>query len=91
VAALAVADRKSDALNELGALDLDELPVVISEIPLPASQLPMFDSLRGDEVFDQYAARERFRLAQQAKDLASGQALENLVAEVSDAGYTISR
>jgi hypothetical protein len=51
----------------------------------------MFDSLRGDEVFDQYAARERFRLAQQAKDLASGQALENLVAEVSDAGYTISR
>lgn len=91
VAALAVADRKSDALNELGALDLDELPVVISEIPLPASQLPMFDSLRGDEVFDQYAARERFRLAQQAKDLASGQALEDLVAEVSDAGYTISR
>ena len=90
VAALAVADRGDEAILLLGSLDYDELPVVISEIPLPASQLPVFDDLRSEAVFDQYVARERFRLAQQARDLASGQALEGLVAEVSAAGYTFT-
>lgn len=90
VAALAVADRAEEAILLLGSLDYDELPVVISEIPLPASQLPIFDKLRSEAVFDQYVARERFRLAQQARDLASGQALEALVAEVSAAGYTFT-
>ncbi len=90
VAALAIGGRNADALALLDGLDLDELPVVISEIPLPASQLPVFGNLRGEPGFDQFAARERFRLAQQAKDLAGGQAREALVAEVRAAGFTFA-
>ena len=89
VAALAVAGRGDEALALLGSLDYDELPVVISEIPLAASQLPVFDNIRGEQVFEQYMTRERYRLAQQAKDLASGQALDALVAEVRAAGHIL--
>lgn len=90
VAALAVAERGEEAVELLGSLNYDELTVVISKIPLPASQLPVFDNLRSEAVFDQYVTRERYRLAQQAKDLASGQSLEGIVAEVRDAGYTFT-
>ena len=90
VAALAVSRQNANAMALLQGVDFDELPVVISELPLPASQLPVFENLRGETGFDQYAAQERFRLAQQAKDLASGQAREALVAEVQAAGYTFS-
>lgn len=90
VAALAVAERGGEAVELLGSLNYDELPVVISQIPLPASQLPVFDNLRSEAAFDQYVSRERFRLAQQARDLASGEALDALVAEVRAAGYTFT-
>ncbi len=90
VAALAVAQRTDYAVAMPGELNYDELPVVISQIPLPASELPVFESLRGEAKFDQYVTRERYRLAQQAKDLASGQAIEELVAEVRAAGYSVT-
>lgn len=87
VAALAVDDRGDEALAFLATLDQDELPVVISELPLPASELPVFENLHGSDEFGRFAARERFRIAEQAKDLASGKTHEAIVADIRAAGH----
>ncbi len=88
VAALAVDDRADEALAFLQTLDQDELPVVIAELPLPASELPVFDNIRDTEAFERLAARERFRIAEQAKDLASGKTQEAVVADIREAGFS---
>lgn len=90
VAALAVDDRSEEALAYLETLDQDELPVVIAELPLPASELPVFENLRDSEAFERYAARERFRIAEQAKALASGKTQEAIVADIREAGFAFT-
>lgn len=90
VAALAVDNRGEEALDFLQTLDQDGLPVAISELPLPASELPVFDNIRDTEAFGRFAARERFRIAEQAKDLASGKTQEAIVADIREAGFTFT-
>lgn len=88
IAALAVAGRIEDARAELRTLDVDRMPLAISSIALPVDELPVFEAMYDVDEFKAYATRERYRIAQQARMLASGKARDELIAEVQAAGYS---
>ena len=89
VAALAVSRQNANAMALLQGVDFDELPVVISELPLPASQLPVFKISAAKPASTSTphrsgsGSRNRRRTWQRP-------GREALVAEVQAAGYTFS-
>jgi len=91
VAAHAVAGNVSRALSELEAIDIDNSIIIISQIALPVDELPVFEALHGEPAFQRYASRERYRIAAQARMLASGETRKQIKAEVEAAGYVLSR
>ncbi len=91
VAAHAVAGDVPRALTELEAIDIDHSMIIISKIALPVDELPVFETLLGEPAFQQYSSRERYRIASQARMLASGETREQIKAEVEAAGYMLSR
>ncbi len=91
IGALAVNGQNDKALTELGNLDPETMPIAVGGLALPIDDLPVFESLYESEVFQRYATHERYRLAQQARMLASGEAEEELIASVEAAGYQYVR
>ena len=91
IGALAVNGQNDKALSELANLDSNTMPIAIASLALPLDELPVFESLHESEVFQHYATQERYRLAQQARMLASGEAEKELIASVEAAGYQITR
>jgi len=91
VAAHAVAGDVSSALTALESIDIDNSMIIISQIRLPVDQLPVFEALRDEHAFQQYASRERYRIAAQARMLASGETREEIKAEVEAAGFVLGR
>ncbi len=89
VATYAVARDVNSAITELEAVDMENSVVMISPIALPVDELPVFATLYDEEVFRQYATRERYRVAAQARMLASGETGKEVMAEVEAAGYTL--
>ena len=90
VATYAVAGDISRAVSELQAIDFDHSVIMVSPIPLPVDELPVFEALYEEDSFRKYAKRERFRVAQQARMRATGETQREIEAEVEAAGYTIS-
>ena len=90
VAALAVARDVEGAIAELERIDLDNSTIIISPIALPVDELPVFEALQEMEPFQQYATRERYRVAAQARMRASGETRQQIMAEVEAAGYRLS-
>lgn len=86
-AAFAVAGDTEAAEKIFATVDQDRMPPKLSAIALPIDDIPIFSNMHSSEVFKSYATNERYRLAQQAKMLASGETLENLVAEVEATGH----
>jgi len=91
IGALAVNGQNDKALGELGNLDKNTMPIAVGSLALPIDQSPIFESLYESRVFQDYATQERYRLAQQAKMLASGESEKEMVASVEAAGYKIVR
>jgi TolB-like protein len=90
VAAYAVAADVPKALEELAAIDVDNSTIMISPIALPLDELPVFEALHDEDLFRRYATRERYRVAQQARMLASGETRQEIVAQLQAAGYSLS-
>jgi len=90
VATHAVAGDVPLAISELKAIDIDNSIIMVSPMALPVDELPIFSSLYGDESFQKYATRERYRVAAQARMRASGETRQRIMAEVEAAGYTLS-
>ncbi len=79
----------TSAITELEAIDMENSVVMISPMALPIDELPVFEALYGEEVFRQYATRERYRVAAQARMLASGETRQQVGDQVEAAGYTL--
>jgi hypothetical protein len=90
VAAHAVAGDVPAAVDELRAIDVDKSPIMISAIALPVDELPVFAALYDESPFREYATGERYRVASQARMLASGDTREEIIADVDATGYTLS-
>lgn len=90
VSAHAVARDVQRAITELEAIDMDNSIIMISPITLPVDELPVFEALYDEEPFRQYATRERYRIAAQARMRASGETRQQIMAEVEAAGFTLS-
>ena len=84
----AVAGDSKAALSELALMDPSTTPVAIA-LGLPVDDLPIFESLAEEESFKKYAANERYRIAQQARMLASGETAQEIARQVEIAGYTL--
>jgi TolB-like protein len=84
----AVSDNQQAALSELALIDPSNSPVAIA-LSLPVDDLPIFESLVDEEAFKKYAAQERYRIAQQARMLASGETGREIELQVQMAGYTL--
>ena len=91
VAAHAVAGDVPRALTELDAVDVDNSRIMISPMALPVDELPVFEALNGEPAFQRYASRERYRIASQARRLASGETRALIEAEMEAAGYALNR
>lgn len=89
VATYAVAKDVPKAIAEMEAIDMDNSVIMISPIALPVDELPVFEAIYDEEVFRQYASREHYRVAAQARMLASGETAQQVLAEVEAAGYTV--
>jgi TolB-like protein/tetratricopeptide (TPR) repeat protein len=87
VAANAVADDTKAALAELALIEEGRAPLAISAIALPVDELPVFQALYDEEPFRQYARQERYRIAQQARMLASGETEREIKAQIEAAGF----
>lgn len=85
----AVAGDESTALAELSRIDSANAPVALSALALPVDNLPIFASLADDETFTRFAAQERYRIAQQARMLASGETEKEIKLQVEMAGYSL--
>lgn len=90
VSAHAVARDVQSAIAELEAIDMDNSIIMISPITLPVDELPVFEALYDEEPFQQYATRERYRVAAQARMRASGETRQQIMAEVEAAGFALS-
>lgn len=88
IAALSVVGRTDEAITMLEGLDVAEMPVALTKLGLPVDSVPVFDALYETAAFKQYAEQGRYRIAQQARNLDSGAAREELVAEIRAAGYS---
>jgi TolB-like protein len=91
IGALAVNGQVERAIDELRNLDSNTMPIALGRLALPIDELPVFESLYESDVFRKFATDERYRLAQQAKMLASGETEKEMIASVEAAGYTITR
>jgi hypothetical protein len=89
IAALAVAGRVDDALQLLASLDFTNMPLSGTVIALPADELPVFEALYDTELFQRYATQEKYRIAQQARMLASGETEAEIIADAKAAGYEL--
>ena len=89
VATYAVAKEVPKAIAELEAIDMDNSVIMISPIALPVDELPVFEAIYDEAVFQHYASREHYRVAAQARMLASGETAQQVIAEVEAAGYTL--
>lgn len=85
----AVAGDRETALAELERIDPDDAPVAISALALPVDDLPIFEALFDAEPFKKFATHERYRIAQQARMLASGETAKEIQLQVEMAGYTL--
>ena len=61
--------------------------MAISAIALPVDELPVFQALYDEEPFRQCARPERYRIAQQARMLASGETERKIKAQIEAAGF----
>ena len=84
----AVAGDRESALSELALIDPSSSPVAIA-LGLPVDDLPIFTNLAGEDTFEKYAARERYRIAQQARMLASGETAQEIELQIELAGYSL--
>ena len=87
VAANAVANDIETALAEFALIEEGRAPLAISAIALPVDELPVFQALYDEEPFRQYARQERYRIAQQARMLASGETEREIKAQIEAAGF----
>lgn len=85
----AVAGNISSALQELQRIDPNNTPVAVSMLGLPVDDLPIFAALIDEEAFSKFAATQRYRIAQQARMLASGETEKEIQLQVAAAGYTL--
>jgi len=85
----AVAGDKQSAIYELKRMDSDSAPVTISTLSLPVDELPIFQALIGEEAFTKFASNQRYRIAQQARLLASGETEQEIRQQVELAGHTL--
>ena len=90
VAAHAVRGNVATAITELQDIDIDNSIIMVSAIALPVDELPVFEALYDEPPFREYATRERYRVASQARKLASGETREEILAAVEAAGYSLS-
>ena len=77
------------AIHELSEIDANDAPLALSSLALPVDELPIFTAIREEEVFRSYASQERYRIAQQARLLASGETEKEILLEVQSAGYEL--
>lgn len=89
-AAFAVVGDIDKAEEILQWVDQDRMPPKLTPIALPIDDIPIFANLSDSPVFQDYATHERYRLAQQAKMLASGETQQELTADLEAAGYTFN-
>jgi TolB-like protein/cytochrome c-type biogenesis protein CcmH/NrfG len=85
----AVAGDDDSAIYELKRIDPNNAPVAISILSLPVDDLPIFASLTDKEPFRKFASNQRYRIAQQARMLASGETAQEIQAQIEMAGYTL--
>jgi hypothetical protein len=85
----AVAGDNDSAIYELKRIDPNNAPVAISVLSLPVDDLPIFAALTDEEPFRKFAATSRYRIAQQARMLASGETAKEIQLQVEMAGYTL--
>jgi hypothetical protein len=85
----AVAGDPQSAIYELKRIDPNNAPVAISVLSLPLDDVPIFEELIGEESFTKFAANQRYRIAQQARMLASGETEKEIQLQVKMAGYTL--
>ena len=85
-----VAGDRDAALTHLASLDPTRLPVAGSPLALTVDRLPIFDALADEAPFKKYAAQERYRIAQQARMLASKETEEEIRQQVAAAGFELS-
>jgi TolB-like protein len=85
----AVAGDTDTAIAELKQIDPNKVPVAISSLAMPVDELPVFASLVDEVPFQKYATSERYRIAQQARMLASGETEKEIRLQVEMAGYTL--
>jgi len=74
-------------VEELRVITASDAAASISAIALPVDELPVFEALYGEESFRQYARKERYQIAQQARMLASGETEQEIKAQIEGAGF----
>jgi tetratricopeptide (TPR) repeat protein len=89
IAALAIGGDTDEALAEMQKIDVDTMPLAITEIALPVDELPVFAALYNEAPFQKYATQERYQIARQARMLAAGETQREIEASVTKAGYTL--
>ena len=60
-----------------------------SAATVPLLGLPVFEALYDTELFQRYATQEKYRIAQQARMLASGETEAEIIADAKAAGYEL--
>ena len=88
-AAYAVAGEKQSALSALAQIPEERMPLGFGG-GAGIDESPIFENLRDEPAFAEYARRERYELARQARLLASGETEQEIIVAVEAAGFELS-
>ncbi|MEL7187066.1 MAG: tetratricopeptide repeat protein, partial [Pseudomonadota bacterium] len=86
----AVMGEVQKAISELSAIDVSQAALALSSLALPVDELPIFDNIKDHETFQAYASQERYRIAQQARMLASGETEKDIRLDVQASGFELA-
>jgi TolB-like protein/cytochrome c-type biogenesis protein CcmH/NrfG len=89
-AAYSVAGDIEQALASLAQIPQERMPIGTGGPGMTIDESPVFANLREEPAFMDYARRERYEFARQARMLAAGETEQEIAAAVEAAGYALS-
>jgi len=89
-AAHAVRGDVEAAIEMLGKIPPDRMALAGNPLTVTVDESPVFTNLYDEPAFQDYARRERYEIARQARLLAAGETEQEVVSAVQDAGYSLS-
>ena len=77
------------ALETIQGIEDNRMPLAENPLGVAVDESPVFEALYQEDVFKEYARRERYQIARQARLLAAGETEAEVLAEVEAAGFQL--